>query len=60
MVDILSRPQPPPDKREAYGSDPNQFVELRLPRGKGPHPVLLNLHGGYWRAKYDLAHAGHL
>lgn len=60
MVDILSRPQPVPDKREAYGTDPNQFVELRLPRGKGPYPVLLNLHGGYWRAKYDLAHAGHL
>lgn len=59
-VDILSRPQPPPDRREAYGSDSNQFVELRLPRGKGPYPVLLNLHGGYWRAKYDLAHAGHL
>ena len=60
MVDILSRPQPVPDKREAYGGDPNQFVELRLPRGKGPYPVLLNLHGGYWRAKYDLSHAGHL
>jgi acetyl esterase/lipase len=60
MVDILSQPQPVPDKREAYGTDPNQFVELRLPRGKGPYPVLLNLHGGYWRAKYDLAHAGHL
>lgn len=59
-VDILSRPQLPPDRREAYGSDSNQFVELRLPRGKGPYPVLLNLHGGYWRAKYDLAHAGHL
>ena len=59
-MDILSRPQPVPDKREAYGTDPNQFVELRLPHGQGPHPVLLNLHGGYWRAKYDLAHAGHL
>jgi acetyl esterase/lipase len=60
MVDILSRPQPPPDKREAYGSDPNQFIELRLPRTKRPYPVLLNLHGGYWRAKYDLTHAGHM
>jgi acetyl esterase/lipase len=60
MVDILSRPQPPPDKREAYGSDPNQFIELRLPRTKKPYPVLLNLHGGYWRAKYDLTHAGHM
>ena len=60
MVDILNRPQPVPDKREAYGTDPNQFVELRLPRGKGPYPVLLSLHGGYWRAKYDLSYAGHL
>jgi acetyl esterase/lipase len=58
--DILSKPQPPPDARVAYGADPNQFVEVRLPRTKGPHGVLLNIHGGYWRAKYDLVHAGHL
>jgi len=58
--DILSQPQPPPDERVAYGADPNQFLEVRLPRTKGPHSVLLNIHGGYWRAKYDLAHAGHL
>jgi acetyl esterase/lipase len=58
--DILSRPQPPPDERVAYGADPNQFLEVRLPRAKPPHPVLLHIHGGYWRAKYDLAHAGHL
>lgn len=58
--DILSHPQPPPDERIAYGSDPNQFLEVRLPRAKGPHSVLLNVHGGFWRAKYDLAHAGHL
>jgi acetyl esterase/lipase len=58
--DILSQPQPPPDQRVAYGSDPNQFLEVRLPSGKGPHPVLLNIHGGFWRAKYGLAHAGHL
>ncbi|HKC01273.1 MAG TPA: alpha/beta hydrolase [Terriglobales bacterium] len=58
--DILSRPQPPPDQRVAYGADPNRFLEVRLPRTKGPHSVLLNIHGGFWRAKYDLAHAGHL
>jgi len=58
--DILSQPQPPPDERIAYGDDRNQFLEVRLPRTNGPHPVLLNIHGGYWRAKYDLAHAGHL
>src|SRR5947209_15644140 len=58
--DILSHPQPLPDERVAYGADPNQFLEVRLPRAKGPHSVLLNIHGGFWRAKYDLAHAGHL
>jgi acetyl esterase/lipase len=58
--DILSQPQPPPDERVAYGTDPNQFLEVRLPRAKGPHSILLNIHGGYWRSKYDLKHAGHL
>jgi acetyl esterase/lipase len=59
-ADILSQPQPPPDERVAYGADPNQFVEVCLPRTKAPHSVLLNIHGGYWRSKYDLAHTGHL
>jgi acetyl esterase/lipase len=59
-LDILSRPQSPPDAREAYGTDANQFLDVRLPNRKAPYPVLLNLHGGYWRTKYDLAHAGHL
>lgn len=43
-----------------YGSDPRQFVDIRLPQGKGPHPVVFFIHGGYWRAKYDLTYAGHL
>jgi acetyl esterase/lipase len=58
--DILELPAPPADARVSYGTDPNQFGDLRLPKGKGPFPVVMNLHGGYWRAKYDLAHAGHL
>jgi acetyl esterase/lipase len=58
--DILSQPQPPPDERVSYGADPNQFLDVRLPRAKGPHSILLNIHGGYWRAKNDLKHAGHL
>jgi acetyl esterase/lipase len=58
--DILTLPPPPADTRLAYGADPNQFGDLRLPKGKDPFPVVMNIHGGYWRAKYDLAHAGHL
>lgn len=58
--DILSKPQPSPDERVAYGSDPNQFIEVRLPHATGPHRAVINIHGGFWRAKYDLVHAGHL
>lgn len=57
---ILTQPPPPPDERIAYGPDLNQFFEVRLPHTAPPYPVLLMIHGGYWRAKYDLAHAGHL
>jgi len=58
--EILTLPPPPADVRIAYGGDPNQFGDLRLPKGKGPYLVVMNIHGGYWRNKYDLAHAGHL
>jgi acetyl esterase/lipase len=58
--DILTLPSPPPDARIAYGNSELQFGDLRLPKKKGPHPVVMNIHGGFWRNKYDLAHAGHL
>ncbi|MDP9161553.1 MAG: prolyl oligopeptidase family serine peptidase [Acidobacteriota bacterium] len=57
---ILTQPAPPADAHIAYGSDSNQFGELRIPKSAGPFPIVINFHGGFWRAKYDLAHAGHL
>src|SRR6516162_7247187 len=58
--DILSRRPPPVDLRVSYGSDLNQFIDLRLPAKGKPHPLAINIHGGFWRAKYSLDHAGHL
>jgi acetyl esterase/lipase len=58
--EILSLSPPPADQRIAYGTDPNQFGDLRLPKGKGPFPIVMNIHGGYWRAKYDLEHTGRM
>lgn len=57
---VLTDVPPQADFRLRYGSDPNQFGDLRLPRTKGLYPVAIMIHGGYWRAKYDLTHAGHL
>ncbi len=58
--DILNLAPPKADARVAYGSDANQFVDLRLPKSKGPNPLAICIHGGYWRAKYDLEYFGHL
>ncbi len=62
---ILSLLPPPADARVVYGSDENQFCDLRLPnlplpQSKAPYPLVINIHGGFWRAKYNLDHAGHL
>ena len=58
-TDILELPQPPADTRVHYGPEPLQFGDLRLPKGKGPFPVVLAVHGGFWRAEYSLDHLGH-
>lgn len=39
---------PAADLRERYGTDSLQFGELRVPRGRGPFPVAVVVHGGCW------------
>ena len=63
MQDILTLPQPSGFVRIPYGLDAYNFGDLRLPSKleKGArYPVVVNIHGGFWRARYDLTHAGHL
>lgn len=50
--DVLNRPdRPQPDHKIAYAAGPQQYGELWLPKsGAGPHPVVLMIHGGCWRA----------
>ena len=54
--EALALPRPAPDHRLAYGGDPLQFGELRLPEGEGPYPVVIVIHGGCWLAEYDLGY----
>jgi acetyl esterase/lipase len=58
--DILDRAAPPANHRLAYGPAAQQFGDLRLPLGEGPFPVVVGIHGGYWRARYDLTYFGHV
>jgi acetyl esterase/lipase len=57
--EILELPPPPADLRVPYGPEEAQFSELWLPGDGGPHPVVVLLHGGYWRARYGLEYFGH-
>ncbi len=42
-------------RRSFYGAHPSHFGDLFLPEAPGPHPVLVLIHGGCWRAEYGLA-----
>lgn len=56
---ILSDAPPRADVRLQYGSDRNQFGDLRLPAGRAALlPAAMFIHGGFWRARYDLGHGG--
>lgn len=57
--DILEIQPPKADARIAYGKDPFQFGDLRIPSGNGRHPVVIYIHGGFWKAAYSLEHTGH-
>ena len=48
----MGQPQVQADVRIAYGPAPAQVVDLFLPKTKGPHPVVVLLHGGCYLAEY--------
>jgi acetyl esterase/lipase len=50
--DVDKLPSKPADSKIAYGSDPLQFGELRVPRGPGPFPVAVVIHGGCWMSRF--------
>ncbi len=46
--DLTTRPKPKADATLSYGPDQMQKVDVWLPKGKGPFPVVVMVHGGCW------------
>ncbi|MGI8760770.1 MAG: alpha/beta hydrolase family protein [Jatrophihabitantaceae bacterium] len=44
-----------PSTRHAYGRDPSQFGELYRPHAAARPGTVVIIHGGFWRAQYDLS-----
>jgi acetyl esterase/lipase len=47
ILDLLER-----GRTYRYGSHRSQRAELHLPAGRGPHPVVVLIHGGSWQKRY--------
>ena len=58
--EVAALPAPPPTHRITYGPGPLQFGNLRLPPGRGPHPVVLFIHGGCYLSRYTISHVAAL
>lgn len=58
-VEVLDERTGPPTRTTAYGHDPAQVVDVRLPPPGAPTRPLtvVVVHGGFWREKYDRRHA---
>jgi acetyl esterase/lipase len=58
-VEVLDERAAPPARTTAYGTDPAQVYDVRLPRPGGPRRdlALAVVHGGFWRGEYDRGHA---
>ena len=57
MTSILERAAPPPDLTLPYGPLPEHVIDLYLPR-QVPAPLIVFVHGGFWRPVWDRTHLG--
>lgn len=47
-----------PDRTLSYGPEPEHVVDVRLPRADAPAPLVVVVHGGFWKEAWDREHAG--
>jgi len=56
---VLSRPASPPDAQIAYGSGSDEIADLRFGGERAAQrPLVVLVHGGFWRPAYDRTHTG--
>jgi acetyl esterase/lipase len=58
-LSVLTRPARSPDEVVSYGSDAEHIADVRFgTAGARSRPLVLIVHGGFWRPQYDRQHTG--
>jgi len=60
VTSVLDRPASPPDLTLPYGPRPEHVMDLRFPPAVPGRvaPLIVLIHGGFWRPAYDRTHLG--
>jgi acetyl esterase/lipase len=56
-LSILSRTANPPDLTISYGDHTDQVADIRYGNRGSELPLLVLIHGGFWKPEYDRTHA---
>ena len=54
--DVLTRTAALPDVVVRYDARADALIDLHVPPGDGPHPLVVLVHGGFWKQEYDRVH----
>ena len=49
--------EPLPDAVVRYAAHEDGLIDVHLPAGPGPHPLVVYVHGGFWKQEWDRRHA---
>lgn len=53
---VLTRPAAPPDAVDRYGHLPDHIIDRWFAEGGSNRPLVVLVHGGFWRPEYDRTH----
>src|SRR6185436_1435267 len=58
-LSVLTRPARAPDETITYGADADQVADVRFGAFDAARgPLVMSVHGGFWRPQYDRSHTG--
>ncbi len=57
-LSVLTRQAKAPDLTLVYGEQQDQVAEIRYGRHGAARPLVILIHGGFWKPRYDRSHTG--